>query len=353
MARHYKLLVAAVTAFCVLLAIPVKTRAQANETAVVINSASVLDEICRKPDGGVPHSMLAGATAVAIIPDVIKIGFVGAVRRGKGTVLVRQADGSWSNPIFVTLTGGGIGFQAGAQATDVILVFKSRESVEGMLGGKFTLGADAAIAAGPVGRQAAAATDAQLRAEILSYSRSRGLFAGVSLDGAALKVDHPANSLYYGVAGLTPADVFTNRSLPVPAPTATLTTTLAQYSAPPAAELAPHGVPVPVQDPLLASGQVLARSARQFYAQVDPRWQTYFALPQSVFSETAKPAVLELEHSLAKFNAIELDPKYDAITKLQSCQATKQALVQYIRVAKTQSRPQPSAPPQPPAGQFR
>jgi lipid-binding SYLF domain-containing protein len=307
--------------------------------------------------------MLSGATAVAVVPGVIKIGFIGAVRRGKGVVLVREADGSWSNPIFITLTGGGIGFQAGAQSSDVILVFRSRESVNGMLSGKFTLGADAAIAAGPVGRQAAAATDAQLRAEILSYSRSRGLFAGVSLDGSALSVDNTSNAVYYGVAGVTPADVFTNNRLPVPAPTVALKATLARYTAP-ATEVvvAPPSQPVPLppsvgtpqpQNPLQASGQYLANSARQLYPQLDPQWQTYLAVPRSVFEGTGPSSIPELELSLERFNAIELDPKYDGISKLESFQATKRALIQYIRIAKSQAIPRQSALPQPPVIQPR
>jgi lipid-binding SYLF domain-containing protein len=357
------LMFAATAALLVFNASTQRVLGQAQEAGVVTSSTAVLDEICRNPATGIPRSMLSGATAVAVIPDVIKIGFIGAVRRGKGVVLVRQTDGSWSNPIFITLTGGGIGFQAGAQSSDVILVFKSRESVNGMLSGKFTLGADAAIAAGPIGRQAAAATDAQLRAEILSYSRSRGLFAGVSLEGSALTVDNTANAIYYGVAGVTPADVFTNNRLAVPAPTVALKTTLAKYTDPATAVVvAPPTQPVPLppsvgtpqpQSPLQASGQNLTNSARQLYPKLDPRWQTYLAMPRSVFEGAGPSSIPELELSLERFNAIELDPKYDAISKLESFQATKQALIQYIRIAKSQPIPRQSALPQPPVIQPR
>jgi len=330
---------------------------QAREAAVVTNSAIVLDEICRKPDHGIPRSMLSRATAVAIIPDVVKIGFIAAGRRGKGTVLVRQENGSWSNPIFVTLTGGGLGFQAGVQATDIILVFKSRESVAGMLNGKFTLGADAAVAAGPVGRQAAAATDAQLKAEILSYSRSRGLFAGVSLDGSALSIDHEANALYYGVSGVTPAAVFTDKRLPVPPSTVKLQTKLAKYSGPANnAVAAPQPVPAATpagQNPLQASAQNLTTSARQLHAQVDQRWHNYLALPTSILEGSGQPAIPDLQKSLARFEAIELDPKYDAVSKLPSFQATKRAMIQYIRAANAQAVPRQSALPKPPAIQPR
>lgn len=348
------------TVLAFLLAVSTSSRqmsGQARETAVVTNAAAVLDDICRKPDQGVPRSLLSNATAVAIIPDVVKIGFIAAGRRGKGTVLVRQKNGTWSNPIFVTLTGGGIGFQAGVQATDIILVFKSRESVAGMLNGKFTLGADAAVAAGPVGRQAAAATDAQLKAEILSYSRSRGLFAGVSLDGSALTIDHNANAVYYGISGVTPADVFTNKRLAVPPATVKLQATLARYSGQannvaPAAPLV-SGPAMQAQNALQVSGQFLANSTRQLYSQLDERWRDYLAVPSSVLKATEKPSIPELEKTLRRFNTVELDPKYDAVSKLASFQTAKQALIQYIRVAKSQSAPRQSALPRPPAIQPR
>jgi lipid-binding SYLF domain-containing protein len=125
--------------------------------------------------------------------------------------VVRQPNGCWSSPVFITMTGGSIGWQAGIQSTDVVLVFKTRNSLDRILAGKgkFTLGADAAVAAGPVGRQAEAGTDAELKAEIFSYSRSRGLFLGLSVEGAAILVDHEANQGYYRIARIRPGDVAT------------------------------------------------------------------------------------------------------------------------------------------------
>ncbi|MES9968247.1 MAG: lipid-binding SYLF domain-containing protein, partial [Sedimenticola sp.] len=133
----------------------------------------------------------------AVIPNVVKVGLVIGGRYGKGVVMVRKEDGRWSDPLFLTVTGGSVGWQLGAQSTDVVLVFKSRKSVDSLVDGKFTLGADAAIAAGPVGRQAAAATDVQLQSEIFSYSRSRGLFVGIALDGASLEIQQMDNARYY------------------------------------------------------------------------------------------------------------------------------------------------------------
>jgi lipid-binding SYLF domain-containing protein len=127
---------------------------------------------------------------------------------------VRNPDRTWSAPVLVTMGGGSVGFQAGVQAADIVLVFATPRSLQGLLNGqKVTLGADASIAVGPVGRQANAGTDAQLGAEIYSYARSRGLFLGVSLGGSDLSVDNNANSMLYGRFGVTPADVFQNRGI--------------------------------------------------------------------------------------------------------------------------------------------
>jgi lipid-binding SYLF domain-containing protein len=141
---------------------------------------------------------LAEAQGVAIIPGVFKAGFLVGARGGHGLIATRDRNGAWSGVTFVDLGGASFGLQAGVESTDVVLVFRTRNSLDRILRGrgKLTLGADAAIAAGPVGREAEAGTDARLRAEIFSYSRSRGLFAGVALDGAAIVYDHRANSEY-------------------------------------------------------------------------------------------------------------------------------------------------------------
>ena len=175
----------------------------------------VLDEIMQAPDRAVPRKLLEEAHAIAVIPDVVKAGLVVGGRHGRGLVSVRGADGTWSNPSFLSLTGGSVGFQAGVQATDVVLVFRTARGLDSLVHGKFTLGADAAVAAGPVGRTAEAKTDAQFRAEIYSYSRARGLFAGVALDGSVLGIDHRANETVYG-PGTTPRMAFEGRVSAVP-----------------------------------------------------------------------------------------------------------------------------------------
>lgn len=171
------------------------------------NAVRVLSEVMAAPDKSIPKDLLQNAHAIAVIPDVIKAGFVVGGRHGAGLISVKTRDGTWSNPSFVSLTGGSIGFQAGVSSTDVILVFRTQRGVDSIVHGKFTLGADASAAAGPVGRSAQAATDAQLKAEIYSYSRARGLFAGAALDGSALTIDNDANQAVYG-DGVTPRRIF-------------------------------------------------------------------------------------------------------------------------------------------------
>ncbi|WP_267226489.1 lipid-binding SYLF domain-containing protein [Dyella silvae] len=171
------------------------------------NSVRVLKEIMEAPDKSIPTDLLKEAKAIAVIPDLLKVGFIFGGRRGEGLISVKGADGTWSNPSFITMTGGSVGFQAGASSTDVILVFRTQRGVDSIVNGKFTLGADAAAAAGPVGRTATASTDSDFKAEIYSYSRSRGLFAGVALDGSALRIDYDANAAIYG-QGVTPRRIF-------------------------------------------------------------------------------------------------------------------------------------------------
>ncbi|WP_026841865.1 lipid-binding SYLF domain-containing protein [Citrifermentans bremense] len=161
------------------------------------------------PEQGVPPMLLKDAQAIAVIPGVIKVGFVIGGRYGTGVLTVRDAKGNWSAPVFIKIAGGSLGWQIGAESTDLVLVFKTKKSVDGLFQGRFTLGADASVAAGPVGRSAEGATDLTLKAEIYSYSRSRGLFAGVALNGAAIMVDDDANVSYYGSKYLGPKSVVT------------------------------------------------------------------------------------------------------------------------------------------------
>ena len=146
----------------------------------------------------IPADLLKITEGIIIVPKLINAGFVLAGKRGKGIAMVKLEDGSWSNPVFVTITGGSVGFQAGIQAVDLVLIFKSRETLQNIGEGSFTLGGDISVTAGPLGRSSTASTDYKLEAEVYSYSRSKGLFAGISLSGSAISVDDKANKSFYG-----------------------------------------------------------------------------------------------------------------------------------------------------------
>jgi len=184
------------------------------ELATVVTARQTLDEFADLRIESIPPAMLGGASGVAIFPNMVKGGFILGVNYGKGVLLIRRPDGSWSPPLMVTMGGGSLGFQAGLQSADIVLVFATPRSLQGMLAGqKVTLGADASVALGPIGRQANAATDARMGAEIYSYARTRGLFAGVSFNGASLAADPQANALLYGRFNVSPQEVYEARGL--------------------------------------------------------------------------------------------------------------------------------------------
>ena len=181
------------------------------QDARAMNAVRVLADIQQIPESAIPDTLFDEARAIVVVPDTIKAGLVLGGRRGRGLMSVKNPDGTWSNPSFVTLTGGSIGFQAGVQSSDVVLMFRSERGLESIVNGKFTLGADAAVAAGPMGRNASTATDGELKAEIWSWSRARGLFAGVALDGSVLSIDDDANEAVYG-RDTTPRMIFEGRA---------------------------------------------------------------------------------------------------------------------------------------------
>lgn len=240
-------------------------------------ATNVLDEIMSVPAKQIPESLLASARGVAIIPSVVKGGFIVGVRHGRGVVMVRDDSGQWHPPLFVSLTGGSVGWQAGIQSTDVVLVFRTRKSIDNLLSGRFTIGVDAAAAAGPVGRQAAAATDATLTAEILSYSRSRGLFAGVSIDGSVMQLDYSAGGAYYQTP-IVGANGEAIRPLNSAPPSAIrLMNRIAQYSGAPqidAPGLTQNAIPVTPQpnQAEMVRGQ-LVTSWQRLSTILDERWR--------------------------------------------------------------------------------
>ena len=180
------------------------------------DAVDVLRALSDIPEQGIPPRLFKDAAGIAVIPGMVKAGFVVGGRHGNGLMSVREG-GVWTLPTYISVTGGSIGFQAGVQSSDIVLVFKSRRSVEGIMDGKFTLGGDASVAAGPVGRTASAATDGQLKAEIYAYSRARGLFAGVAIDGAVIQIDHKDNAKAYG-SGAAPKSIFAGNVSERPSP---------------------------------------------------------------------------------------------------------------------------------------
>jgi lipid-binding SYLF domain-containing protein len=215
----------------VLLALPTASSIAASEETNRVESATeVVSKIMEIPESAIPPALLADAQGIAVIPGVIKVGLVLGGQYGRGVLVVRGKGGAWSNPVFITLMSGSIGWQIGAESTDFVVVFKTPRSVEGIMKGKYTLGADAGVAAGPVGRLAKASTDIELKAEIYSYSRSRGLFAGISLEGSSMQVDDKSNAAYYEKGAVQPSDIISGKDAKTPADAEKLKKTLDKYA---------------------------------------------------------------------------------------------------------------------------
>jgi len=233
--------------------------AGAREEGRLLTATEVLEDVGAMPDVRLPDTLLAHAYGIAVIPDVTKVAFIFGGRHGNGVLVVRdKLNGPWSNPCFVSLTGGSWGFQAGAQSSDIILVFTTKRGIEGIAGGKITLGADASVATGPVGRQGSAATDITFNSEIYSYARTRGLFGGIAVDGSAITIDRSANASLYHKSGITATEIFEGQTPPAPATAqrflqqlAATTRTTVRAAAPPDAP-PPPGQPAPVNQPTAA-----------------------------------------------------------------------------------------------------
>ena len=320
--------------------------AQSKEDLTVQAATAVLNEIMAVPLSSIPESMLSDAQGLVIIPNMIKGGFVVGGRHGRGVLLVRDPNKNWHAPVFVAMTGGSIGWQVGVQASDVILVFRTQQSVQGILNGKFTLGADAAAAAGPVGRQAAAATDGHLKAEIYSYSRSRGLFAGVSIDGSVIQLDQIANATYYRRPAPGAPTI-------VPQPAIQLVNQVVKYCGAPTIPAPQYGAK---QEPTLASQHSMSEAdavrnqlgqiAPELYELLPPQWQTYLALPPEVFSGNGHPAPETLNRCLARYKGVTSDAKYMGLAQRAEFQSTY-GLLQHYASALTHESGKLDIPPPP------
>jgi len=170
--------------------------AQDKEQKKIESATTVLTDFSNMAET-IPSELLAVTQGIIVIPKLINAGFVVGGKRGKGIAMVKKADGTWSNPVFVTMTGGSIGAQIGVQSVDLVLIFKNSKSLTEINKSSFTLGGDLSVAAGPVGRSSTANTDYKLEAEVYSYSRSKGLFAGITLNGASLDIDAVSNTKFY------------------------------------------------------------------------------------------------------------------------------------------------------------
>jgi lipid-binding SYLF domain-containing protein len=291
---------------------------------VVVNATNAFAQAMVMPQNEIPRSLLAEAQAVAIVPSMVRGAFVVGVQHGRGVLVMRDANGAWQPPRFVQITGGSVGYQIGVQATDLVLVFRTQQSVTNLLRGTMKVGVDASAAAGPVGRQTSAATDLQLQAEILSYSRARGAFVGVSIDGSVISLDPNAEAIYYQTPGA------------VPASTMQLLQVLTAYSAiVPAAGIVPGqavaaGGWVPAGQgggDAEAARQQLDRSYRQFAASLpSDEWRRYLAPPPEVNTPNAVPSPQALQQVTSRYETVSRDPQFAALNSRPEFQEALRSL---------------------------
>lgn len=289
-------------ALCQVIVQPSPAEMTVNDATNVFAQAMVM------PGNSIPRNLLAEAHAIAIMPSMVRGAFVVGVQHGRGVLVVRDASGAWQPPRFIVITGGSIGYQIGVQATDLVLVFRTPQSVANLLRGTVKIGVDASAAAGPVGRQTSAATDLQLRAEILSYSRARGAFVGVSIDGSAISLDPTAEAMYYHPPGAVPASAMN------------LLQTIATYTA-----AIPIGVagapPMPAGGAWVPQGasetetarQELDTASRQLVTNLDENWRRYLALPAEVYTPGRVPTAQAIQPSLARYEDVARRSEYAAL----------------------------------------
>ncbi len=298
-------------------ALPSLTAGPTSTEAGVVNEAAVvLQELTSGTVTAIPETLLASAEAIAIVPHFIRGAFVVGIGGGRGVLVQRDLNRQWRAPEFINLFGGSVGWQVGVQATDLVLVFRSAKSLQNIARGKITLGVDASAAAGPVGRTAGAATDGVLQAEILTYSRSRGLYAGVSLGGSSLQLDFPATQRYYQITPTNPGAV-------PPSAIALVNelNTLANRISPEAIEpLRPGNVasrPLSVdttalEKRALAIGKIAA-SIASLQPKVDAQWQEYLVLPAS-WKSPATVTPQDIHAVLVRYERVATNPQFSALS---------------------------------------
>lgn len=312
-----------------------------DDSTILNDSTRVLREIMNIPVKSIPQSMLFDAQAILVIPDMLKGGFIVGIKRGHGVFTVREDNGAWQVPTFVTMTGGSFGWQAGIQSADVILVFKTRKSVANLMKGKFTLGADASLAAGPLGRDAMIGTDGKLQSEVYSYSQARGLFIGAAIDGAVLEIDQKTTSRYYNV----PTQPGAPAALPLPA--AQFLEEIVKHTTPPPGQKVPAptitSTPVTSTVPgALPTAAVpadaetvrrqLADAGRRLDSLLDASWKSYLALPAEIYGPNPPAGLEGVNQSLARYNAILNNAQYRALTDRPEFKTAHELLQRYVNI---------------------
>lgn len=287
---------------------------------VVVNATNVFAQTVTM-QSGIPQNLLANAQGIAIVPGMLRGAFVIGLQHGRGVLLVRDAQGAWQAPRMIQITGGSIGYQIGVQATDLVLVFRTPQSVANLLRGTVKIGIDASAAAGPVGRQTSAATDLQLQAEILSYSRARGAFVGVSIDGSSISLDPTAEAMYYQPPGAMPASgmqllqVVTAYSAAVPVTGA------------PGQPIARGATWVPQgASEVEATRRQLDTASRQLAANLDENWKRYLELPPEVYMPNQVPSPQALQQATTRFEEVARRSEYAALQARPEFQEALQSL---------------------------
>jgi lipid-binding SYLF domain-containing protein len=311
----------------------------------VNDATNVFAQAMVMPGNSIPRNLLAEAQAIAIMPSMVRGAFVVGVQHGRGVLVVRDAAGTWQPPRMIQITGGSIGYQIGVQATDLVLVFRTPQSVANVLRGTVKIGVDASAAAGPVGRQTSAATDLQLRAEILSYSRARGAFVGVSIDGSSISLDPRAEAMYYQPPGAVPASAM-NLLQTITAHTAAIP--IAGAAAPPLPAAGGTWVPQGAGETETAR-QELDASSRQLVANLDENWRRYLALPAEVYMPGRVPTTQAIQPALARYEDVARRSEYAALHARPEFQTALNSLRRLSEV-RTAANSNMSLPPPPGAG---
>jgi lipid-binding SYLF domain-containing protein len=308
-----------------------------NPNQIVVDATNVLSQSVAMPSG-LPQSMLPTAQGIVIVPNMVRGAFVIGGQFGQGVLLTRGPGGAWQAPRMVNITGASVGYQIGVQSTDLILIFRTPQSVANLLRGTLKVGVDASAAAGPVGRQASAATDLPMQAEILSYSRARGAFVGVSIDGSAISLDPATDATFYQPPGTIPpsatqlVQLLTALSSGGPAavvPPTQETVAVVPNGPPGAPPTGPPALPVPQPvSKLEAARQQLDASSRQLAAGLDDQWKQYLALPPEVYIPNHAPSVEAIEQAISRYEAVSENPQYAGLTDQPAFQSTLKSLWQ-------------------------